>query len=617
MTLSEIETRFDVLAKLGEGGMGCVYKVRHRDLDEVQIVKTLQAHLSGNEGLRNRFINEARRGMKLRHPHIAGVHDFQICADGTGYIVMEYVPGMNLNALLSVRGALPVKMVGTIAVQALDALGYLHDQLFVHRDISPDNLMLATTTDGRPFVKLIDLGIAKSLEAGQTMTATGQFLGKVHYASPEQFGGHLDGRSDLYSLGVVLYNLLTNSLPFTGENYREIISAHLFQPPRRFEEAAPDRVIPEAVQRVVYRALEKEPEKRYADADEFCAAVEEAFDVHDVRTTRSVTRPARTAPGATSGTAPTQVDTTIAADLDPAVDRTVVDRTEIDDARTVTPAAPTLVPPPTRSLHLPYPVIVALVLAIGVAIGLLIWQRMEAARLAAYGKFYAVVIGESSYRKLEPLPTAVADARAVAELLRSKYGFDVTLLENAGQQQILDALHASRKRVTDRDNLLVYYAGHGMLRGDKGYWQPVDADLEMNNWISPALLTDVLIEHPARRTLIIADSCYSGALVPGAQSLPQVPDRAEKRARLMISSGGDAPIIDSADGRHSIFTRALLDVLADPGRNAVDVQQLFTPIREQVVRSALRAGRYQAPELSTIAQVGDEGGTFFFVPKRR
>src|SRR5205807_1527060 len=96
-----------------------------------------------------------------------------------------------------------------IAVQALDALGYLHSEKFVHRDISPDNLMVQIT-DGRPFVKLIDLGISKSLEADQTMTATGQFLGKVQYAAPEAFGGQLDGRSDLYSFGVVMYNLLTN-----------------------------------------------------------------------------------------------------------------------------------------------------------------------------------------------------------------------------------------------------------------------------------------------------------------------------------------------------------------------------------------------------------------------
>src|SRR6185436_2648328 len=242
--LPEIENRFDVIAKLGEGGMGCVYKVRHRDLDEVQIVKTLQAHLSSNEGLRERFVNEARRGMRLRHPHIAGVHDFAVCADGTGYIVMEYVHGLNLNELLQTKGPLSVPLVGAIAMQTLDALAYLHSENIVHRDISPDNLILMTTADGHPFVKLIDLGISKSLEAGQSMTATGQFLGKVHYASPEQFGGELDGRSDLYSLGIVLYKLLTNQDPIIGENWKEIISGHLFQPPRPFEVTAPGIQIP-------------------------------------------------------------------------------------------------------------------------------------------------------------------------------------------------------------------------------------------------------------------------------------------------------------------------------------------------------------------------------------
>src|SRR4029078_1200126 len=183
-TLPEIDNRFDVLAKLGEGGMGCVYKVRHRDLDEVQIVKTLQAHLSSDESLRERFINEARRGMHLRHPHIAGVHDFAVCADGTGYIVMEYVHGLNLRDLLATKGPLSVPLVGMIAVQTLDALAYLHSEKMVHRDISPDNLILTSTPEGKPFVKLIALGISKSLEAGKQMTVTGQFLGKVHYASP-------------------------------------------------------------------------------------------------------------------------------------------------------------------------------------------------------------------------------------------------------------------------------------------------------------------------------------------------------------------------------------------------------------------------------------------------
>jgi tRNA A-37 threonylcarbamoyl transferase component Bud32 len=589
--LPELESRFDVLAKLGEGGMGCVYKVRHRDLDEVQIVKTLQAHLSSDADLRERFINEARRGMHLRHPHIAGVHDFAVTADGTGYIVMEFVNGANLKDLLALKGPLSLELIGTIAVHALDALGYLHSQKFVHRDISPDNLMLTTGPDGKPFVKLIDLGIAKSLDSGQTLTMTGQFVGKVSYASPEQFGGQLDGRSDLYSLGVVLYKLLTNADPFTGENYREIITAHLFQPPRPFEETAPDRPIPEAVKQVVYRALEKDPDKRYADAAEFCAAVTEAFDVHDERPISFATRPAPTVPGKTQTAAPA----------------TLVDQTQVVTDVGRASAHPSIAQGRAKAR----PVWIALpLLVILLATGWFVWQRKQAATLASYGKFYAVVIGESQYRLREQLPTAVNDARAVAQLLQRDYGYKVMTLENANADQILGAIRITADSMTPQDNLLIYYAGHGELRNDKGYWLPVDADFEMTNWISPAWIKDTLLDHPARRTLVIADSCYSGALARGV--VPDPSKAKEKRSRLVISSGGTAPVIDSADGQHSLFTRALLDVLGDTGK-VETVQSLFARIRARVNDAARRAGREQNPELAVLAEVGDEGGTYYFV----
>jgi tRNA A-37 threonylcarbamoyl transferase component Bud32 len=582
--LPEIDSRFDVLAKLGEGGMGCVYKVRHRDLDEVQIVKTLQAHLSSNEGLRERFVNEARRGMRLRHPHIAGVHDFAVCADGTGYIVMEYVHGLNLRDLLETKGPLSVPLVGTIAVQTLDALAYLHSENIVHRDISPDNLILMTSADGRPFVKLIDLGISKSLEAGQTMTGTGQFLGKVHYASPEQFGGHVDGRSDLYSLGVVLYKLLTGADPIIGDNWKEIISAHLFQPPRPFEVAAPGVQVPEAVQRVIFRALEKDPDKRFADATEFAAAVEEAFNVHDARHTR----PARTAAATTVVPAPAPPT----------------------QAATLITGTPTVVVTPRKTWKIAVPII-ALVLA---AVLFVVRERMLAPP-PDFGKFYAVVIGEGNYRKWQSLPTAVNDARAVTQLLRETYGFAVTPLEDATAEQIVGAIQATGKKMTEKDNLLIFYAGHGELLNDKGYWKPVDADFERTNWISPAMIRDALIDLPSMRTLIIADSCYSGAIARG--TLSPANEQQSKKSRLVISSGGTAPIIDSADGQHSLFTRALLDVLGDPKSNVLDVQTAFPRIRERVVDTARRAGSEQTPQLSVMAEVGDEGGSFYFVKKRK
>jgi tRNA A-37 threonylcarbamoyl transferase component Bud32 len=594
--LPEIESRFDVLAKLGEGGMGCVYKVRHRDLDEVQIVKTLQAHLSANEELRNRFINEARRGMRLRHPHIAGVHDFQICSDGTGFIVMEYVHGLNLRDMLNMRGPLPLTTVGEIAMQTLDALAYLHEEKFVHRDISPDNLMLATMPDGRPFVKLIDLGISKSLEAEPMMkTATGLFLGKVLYASPEQFGGDLDGRSDLYSFGVVLYKLLTNADPFTGDNHFQIMAAHMQQPPRPFEEAAPGVHVPEAVQQVIFRALEKDPDNRYANALEFRDAVQEAFGLEETSRVTVSTRPATTLIDKTQVTAPPTLAGTTIVDMAP---------------------HPSPLPARGERVLTWWRWVVPAVLVLAVA-GYFAWRRMQTADLASYGKFRAVVIGESDYRKWEHLEMAAHDAQDVAQVLRTKYGYDVTLLQNATGAQILDALQASGKGLTDRDNLLIYYAGHGALLNDKGYWKGVDADFEMTNWISPNDIRDRLLDLPARRTLIIADSCYSGALARGTLPSASAKERREKRSRIVISSGGNAPVIDSGDGKHSLFTGALLAVLGDPPRGALDVQQLFERVRERVTDSARRTGREQQPELSVMADVGDEGGSYFFVPAQR
>ena len=163
--------------------------------------------------------------------------------------------------------------------------------------------------------------------------------------------------------------------------------------------------------------------------------------------------------------------------------------------------------------------------------------------------------------------------------------------------------------MTPNDNLLVFYAGHGSIHGGKGYWQPVDAGFDMVNWIEPAEMNDLLIDQRSRRTLIIADSCYSGALATGA-----APTKSrDKRSRIVISSGGMEPVIDSANGQHSIFTDALLDVLQHSREKVVDVQSIFGPVRDRVVDAARRAGHEQKPQLAVLAEVGDEGGSFFFV----
>lgn len=274
---SEIESNYEVLQTMG-GGMGTVYKVRHRHFGETRIIKVMQASLLGNQELKDRFTAEAKRGKLLKHRNIAEVLDFQIGSNGNPYLVMEYIDGINVRDEFARRGGLlDPAMVVNIGVQTLAALAYLHSRNLIHRDISPDNLMIARDTDGSPLIKLIDLGIAKSLEDNSILTQTGNFMGKISYASPEQFGGVVDARSDFYSLGVVLYELLTAQKPITGTTTAACIIAHCQTPPRPFSETDPQGRVPEALRSVVLKALAKKPSDRYQTADEFSAALQRAL----------------------------------------------------------------------------------------------------------------------------------------------------------------------------------------------------------------------------------------------------------------------------------------------------------------------------------------------------
>ncbi len=278
--LQKLEGKYEILEKLAEGGMGAVYKVRHLLLDEIRVVKVMRPHLEDDEHLRRRFLREARSAVKLRHPNIAQIYDFTIAEDGTSYMVMEFIDGKNLIELRRLRGRLSVGLALEIGVQSLSALSYLHQCHFVHRDISPDNLMLTTDLKGDHLVKLIDLGIAKPLAGEVDLTQAGLFLGKIQYASPEQFGGSkggakVDRRSDIYSFGVVLYEALTGQHPFPGDNYQALVAAHLFRPPKDFSETDPESRIPAVLREAVLRALEKEPEDRFPDAETLSEVLQE------------------------------------------------------------------------------------------------------------------------------------------------------------------------------------------------------------------------------------------------------------------------------------------------------------------------------------------------------
>lgn len=270
----ELEANYEILEEMHEGGMGAVYKARHRHLDEPCVIKVMHAKLKDVSGARERFFSEAKKGKQLRHHNIAEVLAFFVATDGKAYLVMEYVAGTNLRDLLAREGPLETRLAVTVGVQALSALAYLHSRNIIHRDISPDNLMLSKDATGVPLVKLIDLGIAKSLDETMNLTGTGFFIGKVSYASPEQFLQHADARSDLYSLGVVLYELLTGARPVRETDTMAIIAAsQRDEPARPFSETDPRGRVPEALRSVVLKAIEKKPEKRFQTADDFADAL--------------------------------------------------------------------------------------------------------------------------------------------------------------------------------------------------------------------------------------------------------------------------------------------------------------------------------------------------------
>jgi eukaryotic-like serine/threonine-protein kinase len=266
----QIDGKYEILDKIREGGMGAIYKVRHRLLDELRVVKVIRAHGEVGGEAADRFLREAKAAIKLRHPNVAVLHDFAVGTDGQAFIVMEYIDGWNLLEVLNGYGPPPVSLTLEIARQSLKALGYLHRHKIVHRDVSPDNLMLTRDVDGHPLIKLIDLGIAKTLEGQGGLTTTGVFLGKPRYGSPERFGGGaFDARSDLYSFGVVLYELLTGRCPVAGTEPAALMAGHLFRPPLDFAGTDPTDRVPADLRSLVLKSLAKKPEERMGSSEDF------------------------------------------------------------------------------------------------------------------------------------------------------------------------------------------------------------------------------------------------------------------------------------------------------------------------------------------------------------
>src|SRR5579863_4530526 len=256
---------YEILGVLGAGGMGKVYKVRNTISDRVEAMKILLPDLAGQKELADRFLREIKVLASLSHPHIAGLRT-ALTLDNQLVMIMEFVDGVTLSSRVQ-QGAIPPALAVNYINQVLGALSYAHKQNVIHRDIKPANMML--TPDG--VVKLMDFGIARS-GSDRSLTLTGTTLGSLNYMPPEQVKGEpADNRSDLYSLGVSLYEMVTGQLPFTADSNYAMMAAHLQEVPKPPIVLRPG--IPQALNQIIVMALAKEPGQRFQSADAFRGAL--------------------------------------------------------------------------------------------------------------------------------------------------------------------------------------------------------------------------------------------------------------------------------------------------------------------------------------------------------
>jgi hypothetical protein len=581
---------------LAEGGGAWIFEVTDQRLGVRRALKLLKPHAI-SEGWFEQFEAEARLLAAIEHPNVVTLYDFgRDDATGCHYYTMTLFDGPDL----AKRGTLSVAEAGSVFLDVLAGLSRLHEAGVVHGDLKPDNIFLAS--DGR--AALGGLGIARFREEAEAATVGRTrrpgVVGTPLYMSPEHAAGEaLEPPSDIFAAGLCLYRMLTGRhvyesvegldasssealLTYLGSLVRDSSTAAILRVPSQKRElpiSFPANV-PEAFREIITRACRVGPQDRYPDAATMREALAAALAV-SVPPTSSMGRAGRNGARLAFAALGLGAGVVLAAGL-----VYLGLRGEAEGPRPL-PSAPEVT------------------------------SREPAPPVAPdvdFGTYHALVIGSDEYGSFPKLRTAVNDARAVAALLRDDYGFEVNLITEATRSQIIGALARYRQELRFRDNLLIYYAGHGWqdTKTDRGYWLPIDAqEHDPSNWISNADVTDSLKAMDAKHVLIVADSCYSGSLTREASPMPDR-DRGwlpliKKRARVVLTSGGLEPVEDAGPGGHSVFANAFLDALRE-NRGIVDGTMLFTRIRRPVLLNA-----HQTPEYGDVRFAGHGGGDFLFV----
>lgn len=267
-----LDEKYYLEERLGSGGMGKVYRARHLSMDRPVAIKFLHTRFSEDDAARQRLLTEARAAVALRHSNAVSVTDFGQTVEGWVYIVMELLEGRTLREILSREAPLETARATSIMLQASDAVGAAHQAGIIHRDLKPSNILVTQSADQPAVVKVFDFGIAKFVagndDEASELAQSNSVIGTPRYMSPEQHSGHeLTPATDVYSLGVILYEMLTGMVPFSGSTHAEIAEKHINNTPHSPREVV--AAIPEDVERIVLHALEKQPSDRPPNAAEF------------------------------------------------------------------------------------------------------------------------------------------------------------------------------------------------------------------------------------------------------------------------------------------------------------------------------------------------------------
>ena len=263
---------YEIESVIGHGGMGVVYRARHSLMDRIVAIKMLKAQLVSDSMSVKRFQQEVKACSRINHPNVITVFDFGVSPNGLPYIVMDYLEGVTLANVITNEGQVAVERGIKILSQACEALAYAHKQGVVHRDLKPTNIVLINYDGDRDFVKVVDFGVAKLMTGStdaQRLTQAGDVTGSPVYMSPEQcMGQDLDLRSDIYSMGIVIYETLTGQLPLVGKTMVETMSKHVGEMPQPFSVVRPDLYIPERIEQVIMKAMAKDANARQQSMEE-------------------------------------------------------------------------------------------------------------------------------------------------------------------------------------------------------------------------------------------------------------------------------------------------------------------------------------------------------------